>query len=109
MAEDAQGRSLMSASRCTPCPAHAAYGIAVALALGLGLFAGITFCWATPGAPGTPAAGAAGNEPLPVNFPQRFDNLEKNACDLVKRQALMLKRMVPDEEWNHTPAPAAGR
>ncbi len=67
------------------CPAHAAYGLAVALALALGFAAG----WLTHAPP---------QEPLPAQFGARFRQVEENTKTLISRQRTILKRLVPDED-----------
>jgi len=80
----------MSASR--PCPAHTVYGLAVALAFGLGLFTGIACCSGRP----RPAEQQA----LPDDFGRRFGTVEHGVKLLIKRQIHLLKRAAPQEEWD---------
>ncbi len=64
------------------CPAHAAYGLAVALALALGFAAG----WLA----NTP------RDPLPERFGTRFTQVEENTKTMINYQRTLMERLPPD-------------
>ncbi len=77
---------MMSDTKGGRCPAHAAYGLAVALALALGFAAG----WLAQAAYAPPA------EALPENFAARLSSIQDDCAVMRHRQQQLLRKLLPD-------------
>ncbi len=77
-----------SDSHQRPCPAHLAYGVAVAIALALGFAGG----WLAYPALAPPA------DALPENFAARLSSIQDDCAVMRHRQQLLLRKLLPETD-----------